>query len=219
MSRALLGPSLVAPVATFLLVLALGAWPWPGVQRGFGSALCAIANSTLQQFTLRGYVDIHLTPAIPPPPRGAQDQVETDTYLNIAVRGHAAPMRFGLSLRRDAYLPLVLFVALMSAAPLAPAKRWFGLLLGSAITVVVAALSIWVLVLLLLATELPRLYAPPAWWKSILNGLFGLWLTPPSNRVIAPLALAAAWVALHYPRRADPCNADPYAGTGRPSQN
>jgi hypothetical protein len=142
-------------------------------------------------------VALKFSPAPADMPRQAQDQVQTDTILELRPEGHPVA-RMGLSLRRDIYLPSVVFAALVLAVPLPFRRRLLGLVIGSGVTLAVGVFSLWVLIEFLVVTQFPDLSAASDFSKDALTFLFDRWLTPPGNRIIAPLMLAAAWLALYY---------------------
>jgi hypothetical protein len=161
------------------------------------SLLCDLSNWAFELPGLHVDTMVELTPAPPDMPRQAQDQVQTDTVLSISPEGQRS-VRMGLSLRRDVYLPLVVFAALVLAAPLPFRRRAIGLVLGSALTVGVGVASVWVLVEFLIANQWPQFSEASDFSQFVFTFLFERWLTPPGNRVIAPLMLAALWVAANW---------------------
>jgi hypothetical protein len=142
-----------------------------------------------------------LTPAPLDMKRSAKDQVQTDSVLKLDVRGpdssSTGSLPVGMSQRRDAYLPFVIFTALIGAAPLRPTWTLVNWAIGVVVILLVACLSTCLLVEFL-ALQIPGLSAPSSFWAETIHFLFERWLTPPGNRVVAPLILTALLCAPHF---------------------
>jgi hypothetical protein len=156
-----------------------------------------VTNWVVEATLFESDVTVTLAPAPVDMPRQAEDQVHTDTILSIHPAGKPA-VRMGLSLRRDVYLPSIVFAALVLAVPLPVRRRLLGLVVGSGVTLAVGVASLWVLIEFLLASQFPDVSEASDLSKDVLTFLFDRWLTPPGNRIIAPLMLSAGWLALHY---------------------
>jgi hypothetical protein len=156
---------------------------------------CSVANVAVGSMTFDDKLEIALHPAPPDEPHRAQDQVQTDTYLDIVPKGRRSGGRMGLSLRRDVYLPWVLYVALLGAAPVT--RRWKALTLagGTLLIALVGIGSTCALIELLVTSQLKSLPQPSELMQSLLQKFLELWLTPPGNRAIAPILLAALALA------------------------
>jgi hypothetical protein len=210
------GRSWLLRVALFLLLLGASSWPWPVLQTGFSRMLSALANPALGTLQVGNGGRIELVPLEHPAERTAEQNVREDTHVVLRVPGQPGEGRVGISLRRDAYLPLAIFVAAVAVLPVRRRAKACALALGSALIISVAVASVAIMVVYL-ASRAPGT-GIPNWQASLSSFLFDCWLTPPGNRVIAPLLLAAAsWLALR--RRAplsaaeaSPAAAAPYAG-------
>jgi hypothetical protein len=117
-----------------------------------------------------------------------------------------------MAARRDSYLPLVLFVALIVAAPLRITRKWLCLALGLPVIAVVTVASLYLFYLYILVHQIPSVYPTSEAWRCVIDFMLERWSTPPGNRVIAPLVLAASlalgvegahWPALVPLRRKD----------------
>ena len=117
----------------------------------------------------------------------AEGAFATDTSVVLTADGQPGRALLGISLRRDAYLPLLIVLAVVLAAPI-PWRRklrcaGWGLLIELGVT--------WVALVLLvgsaLAAGLPGLYGPTATalWDLAARTL----LMPPGNRFVIPLGI------------------------------
>jgi hypothetical protein len=181
--------------ALFCAGLVAGAWPSAGRERVFSEFVAKIANPILGKFPIGGRVIASLGEL---PPSAAQGQnVVADTMLKIQVLGLKGDMSIGLTLRRDIYLPWLIFGLLILVTPLRWQRKFASLAVGSALTFAVGVASIVLLVAYLASNQLQGIYTPSAALQGFINFAFERWLSPPGNRVIAPLLLAgAAWAAL-----------------------
>lgn len=155
-------------------------------------AVVELTNGLLDYLWSETDVSFALEPAPAGTQRQSTDQVQTDTLLHLSSAGNRVAS-YGLSLRRDCYLPWVLFVALVVALPIDVRLRALGVALGSVLILAVAVLSIEFLVDYLVQVRWPDRYDASALGRSLVEFAFDAWLTPPGNRAIAPLLLAAAW--------------------------
>lgn len=188
---------LAQAAAIFLLVL-IGALagPWPG--RVFIANYCVLANAALEWMDYEGRMRAQLHPA-PDSPRRATDQVQTDTHLELRALGYEGTHRTGVSLRRDVYIPCALLWAILLAAPIPAVGKVWSLGIGTVAALSVGVLSNCALVELLAMTHAPKAYAPTEFSRAITNFVFQCWLTPPGNRIIAPIVLASLLIGLSLP--------------------
>lgn len=214
-----LSRKLAGAVAIFAIVMLVGAWPSQSVRAGFSGAVSAIANVVLRPARFAGGALLELRPLRPDVPRKAGQNVDEDTQLVLRVPGQRGEATLGISLRRDAYLPFVIFVAAILALPIGRRAKAASLALGTPVVVAVAIASVWLLVAHLTSQ---RPGAPVEWHGSVTTFLFERWLTPPGNRVIAPLLFAAALgYAMHEwlgPKKA-PSNTSDDTGSAIPSED
>jgi hypothetical protein len=189
---------LALSLAMFLALVALGAWPWPRVALAFSGAYSPVANLFLagHTFGTRGHARLIPLQQIT---RKPSDNVTADTTLSFTVDGFQGSLPLGISLRRDVYLPLLIAVALIVSAPL-PSRRCL-LCLSLAVPVVLAAgiasnglVAAWTFMI-----QLRGVYPPAPLTRQLTDLAYGLLLTPPGNRFIAPILLAGGligWQAL-----------------------
>jgi hypothetical protein len=171
--------------ALFLLLLAAGSWPWSVREIAFSRALSAIGNLCFHAVPIASGTELVLVPLLATPERSATENVDADTQLVLRLAGREA--RLGISLRRDAYLPLSIFVAAILVLPLERRRKLASLGLGVPLVIGVAIASVANLALFV-SSQAPG-FAVPQWQARLAEFVFDCWLTPPGNRVIAPLFL------------------------------
>ena len=191
-------------LAIFFGVLIAGAWPWPPVQRGFSAIYCPIANLVIapQTFGRGGHARLSALPRIE---RRANDNVTADAVLSLSVAGFGGDLPLGVSVRRDAYLPLWILISLLIAAPLGSARRLKALAMGIPFMLALNLAALELLVTWTFAFQLRGIYprdGAPIWLRAV-DFAYGAVLSPPGNRFIAPLAVGAALIALFQGRRDD----------------
>jgi hypothetical protein len=176
----------------FGALLLAGAWPSVARDRVFSSTFAAICNPVLAPLRLGGIIHADLGPL----PEGAQakgaDNVVADTRLRLVADGYNGDLSVGITLRRDVYLPLIIFSALLIVLPFPWKRKLWSLGIGLPIIVVVGVLSVVGLVMVLASHELRAMYPVSSGFQALIDFFFERWLTPPGNRVIAPLMLAVA---------------------------
>jgi hypothetical protein len=185
---------ILARVAIFVGILLLAGWPWGFVRVGFSQSFSALANPVFRQVRFDRGILLQLLPLPPGAVRQPGDNVEADTHIVLRVPGtQAGGARMGMSLRRDAYLPLLLFVALTLVLPLRGRDKARCLAAGVPAVLVVAMASIAIAITFMLSTREGSMI--PGWQREVSTFLFDCWLTPPGNRVIAPVIFALALAA------------------------
>lgn len=191
---------LARAIAIFAVALAAGLLPSRAVREDFSRAISALGNSVLGSVRFHGGVRAELRPVLAGA-SGTGDNVDEDTQIVLSVPGRQARATIGISSRRDAYLPLVVFAAAVAALPVARRAKIVCLLLGTPIILMTAIIAVWILVTYL---STHGRGAPPEGLVVVLTSfLFERWLTPPGNRVISPLLFAAilAYTLQHLARR------------------
>jgi hypothetical protein len=197
-------------LAVFLALLLVGAWPWPPVQRGWSAIYCPIANLLLtpQTFGTGGHARLRPLPRIE---RHPTDNVTADAALALSVAGFQGVLESGMSVRRDAYLPLWILISLLVAVPLGFARRLKALAIGIPVMVALNLAALELLVTWTFAFQLRGIYPTDtgAVWRRLVDLAYGALLTPPGNRFIAPLALAIALIVwLRVPSSSPPLRLD-----------
>jgi hypothetical protein len=139
---------------------------------------------------------------LPEVSRRIDDHVDADALLVLSVDGFQGTLPFGLSLRRDVYLPWLMLAALLVVAPISTMVRMAapviaGLIVWASNVGACALLAMWTF-----ATRLRGVYTlSPAAFRGA-DFLYGALLAPPGNRFIGPLVLGLLIVFLD--RRARP---------------
>ena len=182
------------------LVLLLGLSPWPDVREAFGAGFRAAANVVLGFVTCdthygRGHATL-LAASTP-----SRDGPSWDTLLRLKL--DRAPNREEVIVnpRRIAWIPIVLFLALVVAAPVSSRDRWVCLAIGVPIIVLCAIAGLWTTALWLFAQSpgLLRNWAPLQ-ALSVDLGYRAL-VVPLSNRYILPIVLAGVLLGWRWERR------------------
>lgn len=176
----------VLAVATFAAVLIAGGWPSERVARWFSVGYSALANVALARMTFGHDGKAHLSPLEHVASR-AGDPIESDTMLVLEVERPHRQARLGISLRRDAYLPLLIVVAVMAAGPLPWRRKLRFGGLGLLFELLVTLAAVLLLVSSILAAGVPGLYAPST--ASLLDLASRSLLSPPGNRFMIPLGV------------------------------
>lgn len=192
-----------ARLVAFAALVTLATWPWPGVRSGFSAAFCELVSPVLEEMTFDGQTQVTIAPLdeTQPGQSGAEEHIVADTALTLRLTKYRGQMQVEVSLRRDVFLPLVLFTAMLLVAPFSWRKRLIAIGAGSTLITLVGIASIQLTLANIfsggipLAPQLSEVYVVSETWGDVLRFLHERWLTPPGNRVIAPLLLGAfAWV-------------------------
>ncbi len=137
--------------ATFAAILIGGGWPSARLAHGFSAAYSGLANGVLGVMTFGQGGRARLSARDETTLR-AGDAVAADTLITLTVDGHPRAARLGISLRRDAYLPLLILLATVLAGPL----PWRGKLrLGAGALLIELGVTL-VAVILLVGSALAR---------------------------------------------------------------
>lgn len=207
------GRQLLIGALVFAAVMGVGAWPSDTVRFGFSTFVSAVSNATLGYMRFDSGARVMLAPLPKGVKRGANDNVEADTSVSLHWPGAPPRVGYTMSSRRDAYLPLVIFVAVILAMPLGLRRKLVCLAVGVPVTLAVALSSVAIVVTYLFSQSPGNVI--PKWQGAAAEFLFERWLSPPGNRVIAPLlfGLALGLAAKHFrmPRGARSAEENPQA--------
>jgi len=133
----------------FIAILCLGAAPWPGTRmsfsHGFSSALNLLVSST--EFGNGGRAEL-----IPKEAPGA------DVAIRLTVAGQHGHWDIERSLRKFAYLPLLIVSAAILAWPLGARRKLAGWLLGSSLSLTLSAASLWLTIVYSFARAVDGVY-------------------------------------------------------------
>jgi len=181
--------------AAFVLLLILGGWPAISVRRAFSGVYAATANLLFGAMTFGRGGHARLAPMEPTTVRRPGENVTSDARLSLTVDGRAGELAFGLSLRRDAYLPLLILMAAILAAPLRAKDKLYALLVGLPAVLALTIASLWWLVLWLFTHQVGGVYPARPAWEAVIDLLFRALLLPPGGRFLVPFLMACALVA------------------------
>jgi hypothetical protein len=176
----------------FLATLVLGGWPRPDLRAAFSRGYAAAADLVLDQLSFGQGGRATLVPEKGEARTGAA--VEQDARLVLSVSGYEGEVPFGLSLRRDAFLPCLIVIAALIGAPLPARRKLLCLGAGTAAVLALSLACVYLTAAWLFSGQLTRVYQPSAAWAWVLDVMAGALLLPPSNRFALPLVLAAVLV-------------------------
>lgn len=179
-------------VLAFVLLLGLFAWPWQAREAVLGDAIGMLANPVLNRLDLGGRINAHLSSVHPGDRKARQQNVVAESALTITASGTRGKLTLGLALRRDIYLPAILFVSLLLSAPGVFRRKAAALVGGLVIVLGAGIAAIAWLVAHYSMHQLASIYSVSPSWGSALDFGYERALAPPGNRVVAPLFLAAA---------------------------
>lgn len=179
----------------FVALLLVGAWPIDLARRGFSAAYAATANVLVTAVTFGRGGHARLAALDRPRERGPGEEVSADANLLLAVDGYEGELPVGVSLRRDAYLPLLIVLAAVVAAPLPWRRKGRALLVGLPAVFALTLVSLWLLVMWLFTHQLRGVYTAVPARDWLLDLIFRAFLLPPGHRFLVPFLLAAALVA------------------------
>lgn len=195
----------------FVGLVVVASWPWQGVRTAFADAFCALLKPMLEVTTFDGQANVVMRPLVASGAQGAvgvsnrsvggRENIVADAALVLRLTRYAGQMQVQVSLRRDVYLPMVIFGALIVVAPLSWRRRLTTIGVGWGVIGLVGIASVYVLLgnifsgRLMLAPQLAEVYPVSETWGDTLQFLNERWLTPPGNRVIGPVLLAVSALA------------------------
>lgn len=169
--------------------------PWPGVRPAFSAALCSCANLLFDNWTFGKGGHARLRPAV-----GAEldvkESISTDTIVQVKVQGYSGELRFGLSARRDAHLPLALLMSVLLSAPLPTRKIVPAAAAGFVLGAIVSLGFLWLGVASFFRERLATVWRPARVVAQGLELANNLLLLPPANRFFLSLGIAVgiAWL-------------------------
>ena len=175
----------------FALVLVIGMLPWPGLAVGWSHLWSGLANTTVFQPDFGQGGHAQLRPARPEE-RGTGHNVATDAVLELQVQGYQGKLSLGISSRRDGYLPLLVLIAAVVAAPLGWRTRLKHLAAGVPLALAVCLLLTRLGVAAVFAFRLRGVYPPDSFGRTALAAAEQVLVLPPALRFFAPLLIALA---------------------------
>ena len=180
-------------LALGLLLLAL---PWPGVNAAFVAGYSKLVDAlVLDHLTFGRGGHARLRPALAVETRTDQNVV-SDAVIALRVDGYSDELKIAMSLRRDAYLPICVLLAVIAAAPLPWRRRGRALGWGLPAIIALTVVCQWFGILWTFSQQLAPVMAWGPGPASLIDGLYQALLLPPSNRFVVPLLLGSALVVL-----------------------
>jgi hypothetical protein len=177
----------------FALALVIGLLPWPGLKSGWSRLWSGLANATVFQPDFGHGGRAQLRPA-EQHERGTGDHVATDAVLALQVRNYQGDLQLGTSSRRDGYLPLLVLIAAVVAAPLGWKARLRLLAAGVPAALAIGLLLLRLAVAATFASRLRGVYPTDSLARSALAMAEQVLVMPPALRLAAPLLVALALV-------------------------
>lgn len=182
--------------ALFFVLVLVPAWPVRQVREQASAALIAMLNPLIGQLQFGQGGRAHLREAPVREVRQPGENVSSDAVLALGVDGYPQSFPVGFNLRRDFYLPLLIFVAAVLAAPVAGKRRLAALLLGLPLAFYVCLVSLYLTVCWLFAHQAPAVYPLSPGELKLLDTIISTFVMPPTLRFFAPLMIAIAMLAL-----------------------
>lgn len=182
--------------ALFLLIVLVGGWPSRQL-RGAASELLASALSRCLaplEFGAGGRAEVH--PRAISELRLAGESVSADAELRLTIDGYDNESISAINLRRDAYLPLLLVLAITLSAPYSLARRALALALSLPLAFSACVAALWLTACWLFAHQAPQIYPLGARQLQLLDALVSALLLPPSLRFFVPSLIALLALSL-----------------------
>jgi hypothetical protein len=180
--------------ARFGLGLLLLALPWPGFNDRFVAGYSALVNHLVLAhvtFGQGGHAQLRSADAIA---RRADQNVVPDAVIGLRVDGYGGELPIAMSLRRDAWLPICVLLAVILAAPLPGRRRGRALCVGIPTIVALTIACQCFGILWLFSQQLATVMTLGPRAKSLIDGLYQTLLLPPANRFVVPLLLGIALI-------------------------
>ena len=194
------GRRLARSALLFLGIVLLGAVPHPWAAPVLNRVEVALVDGGLSCFEFGKGGRARVAP-LAGVSRGPGDNVDADALLLLSVAGFDGDLPFGISLRRDVFLPWLILAAVLAAAPISRIVRLFSpllaaLIVGPASVGAYALLSMWTF-----TTQVRGVYTASPAALRFTEFAYGALLVPPGNRFIAPLGVGLLIVFLDRRRR------------------
>jgi hypothetical protein len=174
----------------FTIALTLAGWPSTELRSFVSASLCRVVNPMLAELQFGSGGHAHLTTAAVTGVRGPGDAVSADAALNLTVQHHPQQLTVGISLRRDFYLPLAIFMVAVAVAPVPRRRRCVALLLGLPVAFYVCFAGLFVTISWLFAHHAPTVMPLSPRALTWLDTIVSMLLMPSTPRFFVPLAIA-----------------------------
>lgn len=178
------------------LIFGLAIAPWPGLRVAFSTGFAPIANLFLEGARFGHGGRARIEPRATEAPRAPGENLSWDATLILTAEHRAGRLSVGISLRREAYLPLVIVLATLFSAPLPRRRRLWAIATGVAMTMLGSVAALLLFIQWLFATQAPQIHPMGSWELALLDLAVGALLQPPGTRFVAPFVLGLLLVAL-----------------------
>lgn len=182
--------TVTAPLALLFVVCA---WPWIGLRDAFATGYCLIAANAFDRITFgeggRARIAASSGEGRVMPAGGVG--LAPDATVTLSVAGQVGELEIGVNLRRDAYLPLLLFVCLFAATPLRRRNKIHGMMAGGVLVFLASFAALLLLIVWSFCNQSQLVYPSGTFASLLIDLACRLLLAPPANRIIGPAALAA----------------------------
>lgn len=176
----------------FAVIMLLGLSPWPDLSKLFSQLYLGLGNLTLQHLSVGHDARWGSGKAgVLKAERPGRDGPSWDTLLVLTAERAADFDHVYLNPKRQAYLPLLIFLAVIIAAPVRARAKWMCLAVGVPVMLAFAMTSLWITTLWLFA-RVPALVGD--WSQAQLVAVdlaYRALVVPMSNRFILPLFVAS----------------------------
>jgi len=182
---------LIRSVCVFLVVYALLAMPWPGVQACYSAVYRGVCNTVFGRFGADGLVRFD---------RKVTDGKRSDTTITIARIGSKEGLVIPHKPRLTGYLPTVELIALILATPLPWPRRWRALAWGLVWVNAFVLARVCITLAHVFDGDNPwSLYSLSEFWSDVLYGAYELLASSGATSFLIPIFI---WLIVTF-RRSD----------------
>lgn len=124
--------------------------------------------------------------------------ISQDAAVSLNIDGYKANAKFGVSIRREVYLPFVIALSLVVAATLSWKRKLWALCAAAILSILVSTLFIEATIFWYFSKNAAAygVYPKEGWVPEFADFLFNYLLVPPSHRFILPIGVAyLAWIS------------------------
>lgn len=178
----------------FFVILVLGALPWPGFDEFLGGSYRVLVGSFVEQSAIAGTAKVTLRASAPDDPaRLESNSWNTTLWLKSVATNRSLPVT--INPRRVAFLPCLVFVALVVAAPISRRGKSSCVAVGLGILWLLSVLWLFAMAYYLVETRMnPSFEASAELHKQLMHFLYRGILAPPASKLIGALFLGIGLV-------------------------
>src|SRR5262245_45889468 len=137
---------LLQGLVTFAAIMAVGLVAWPAVAPGFCSGFQQAGNALIGPLRFGKFGRAEFATVQRSQTGGVEDAVSWNARVGLRMDGVDESVPILLNPRRLAYLPLLVFVAAVAAAPLRARRKLVCLLCGIPLLLAMALASVWIVI-------------------------------------------------------------------------